>query len=156
MIDFIGNKGFTLIEVLIAVIVLSVGLLGLAALLSQGMRVTHDSYLLAVATQQAEDMAERMRANPVETAKAAGTGGYDALSGLGASTDDCETATCTSTERAGFDHAQWSAVNRSLFGAGKEGIVTRNGEVFNISLTWSEVNNAGGTDSKSFTMVFRP
>jgi type IV pilus assembly protein PilV len=156
MIGFVETKGFTLIEVLIAVIVLSVGLLGTAALLSQGMRFTHDSYLLAVATQQAEDMAERMRANPVETAKAVGTGGYDALSGLGGATDDCETATCTSDERAAFDHAQWSSLNRSLFGTGKEGTVVRNGEVFNISLTWSEINNAGGTDSKGYNMVFRP
>lgn len=150
------KNGFTLIEVLIAIIVLSVGLLGLAALLSQGMRVTHDSYLLAVATQQAEDMAERMRANPTETAKAAGSGGYDALSGKGTSTDDCETNTCTSIERAAFDHALWSSVNQDLFGVGKEGTVVRNGEVFNISLTWSEVNSVGGTDNKTYTMVFRP
>jgi type IV pilus assembly protein PilV len=150
------HSGFTLIEVLIAMVVLSVGLLGLAALQSKGMRFSHDSYLIAIATQQAEDMAERMRANPVETAKPDGTGGYDVISGLGSSTEDCETASCVSGERAEFDHAQWSSLNQTLFGAGDEGSITRNGDVFNITLNWSEVNDTGGTASRSYTMVFKP
>lgn len=156
MSNFNNQSGFTLIEVLIATVVMSIGLLGLAALQSQGMRFSHDSYLIAVATQQAEDMAERMRANPVETAKPDGSGGYDALSGLGTSTEDCETATCASAERAEFDHAQWSSMNITLFGAGNEGSISRNGAVFNITLNWSEANNTIGGDSRSYTMVFKP
>lgn len=156
MSDCNNQGGFTLIEVLIATVVMSIGLLGLAALQSKGMRFSHDSYLIAVATQQAEDMAERMRANPVETSKPDGSGGYDAISGLGTSTEDCETATCASGERAEFDHAQWSSMNRTLFGAGNEGSISRNGAVFNITLNWSEVNNTVGGDSRSYTMVFKP
>lgn len=156
MSEYGKHAGFSLIEVLIAVLVLSIGLLGLAALQSLGIRFTHDAYLLTVATQQAEDMAERMRTNPSETIKLAGTGGYDSLSGLGVSTVDCETASCISTDRALFDHAQWSAFNQSLFGVGKEGSVTRNGDVFNITLNWNEINSSGGADTKKYTMVFKP
>ena len=55
------QRGLTLIEVLISIVILGVGLLGLAGLHSLSLRLTQNSYLIAVATQQAQDMVERMR-----------------------------------------------------------------------------------------------
>ena len=57
------QTGFTLLEVLIAVVVFAIGLLGIAGLQVAGLRFTHGSQLRAVATMQAESMADRMRAN---------------------------------------------------------------------------------------------
>ena len=51
------QAGFTLIEVLIAVLVLSVGILGIGFLQTLGIRLTQNSFMLSVATQQAQDMA---------------------------------------------------------------------------------------------------
>ncbi len=50
-------------EVLVALLVLSIGLLGLAALQAQGLKFNHDAYLRSQATVLVNDIVERMRAN---------------------------------------------------------------------------------------------
>ena len=56
--------GFTLLEVLIALLVLSIGLLGLAALQTTGLRSNLMASMRTQATQLAYDITDRMRANP--------------------------------------------------------------------------------------------
>jgi len=56
------QNGSTLIEVLIAMLLLAVGLLGMAGLQTLSLRTTHDAYLRTQATILAADGAERMRA----------------------------------------------------------------------------------------------
>lgn len=58
-----NQKGFTLIEILITVIVLSIGLLGLAGLQISGLRANMSSEARSKATLLANDIAERMRTN---------------------------------------------------------------------------------------------
>jgi len=58
------NSGFTLIEVLVAVVVVSIGLLGLAELQISGLRANMSSEARSKATLLASDIVERMRANP--------------------------------------------------------------------------------------------
>ncbi len=53
----------TLIEVLVALIILSVGLLGLAALQTSGVKFSQDAYIRSQATTLAYDVIERMRIN---------------------------------------------------------------------------------------------
>lgn len=53
-------KGFTLTEVLVALLVLSIGLLGLAGLQLRALQHTHSSYQRTLVNIQALDMAERM------------------------------------------------------------------------------------------------
>jgi type IV pilus assembly protein PilV len=55
--------GMTLIEVLVAVLVLSIGLLGLAGLQTLSLRSNHSAYLRSQATVLAYDIVDRMRAN---------------------------------------------------------------------------------------------
>jgi type IV pilus assembly protein PilV len=57
------NTGFTLIEVLIAMLVLAVGLLGLAGLQGSSLKNAQSAYNRSVATELAYDLADRMRAN---------------------------------------------------------------------------------------------
>jgi type IV pilus assembly protein PilV len=59
------DSGFTLLEVLIALLVLSIGLLGLAALQTSGLRSNQMASMRTLATQLAYDMTDRMRANPL-------------------------------------------------------------------------------------------
>lgn len=58
-----GNKGFTLVEVMVALVILSVGLLGLAGLQARGLSSSTDASLRSQATLYIYDMAERMRTN---------------------------------------------------------------------------------------------
>jgi len=58
-----GEQGFTLIEVLVTVLVLALGLLGMAGLQSLGIRNTHSAYLLSQATAEAYNILDCIRAN---------------------------------------------------------------------------------------------
>lgn len=57
------ERGLSLIEVLVAIVVLSVGLLAMAGLQLTGLRASQGAGLRAQAATLASDMAERMRAN---------------------------------------------------------------------------------------------
>ena len=57
------HNGFTLIEVLIAMLVLAIGLLGLAGLQVRSLNNTQSAYYRSLATELAYDLADRMRAN---------------------------------------------------------------------------------------------
>ena len=62
---FINNmSGLSLIEILVTVLVLSIGLLGIAGMQAFGMRFNHDSYARSQATMIANELIERMHANP--------------------------------------------------------------------------------------------
>lgn len=55
--------GFSLIEVMVALLVLSVGLLGMAGLLVVSVKTNHSAYLRTQASFVVQSMADRMRAN---------------------------------------------------------------------------------------------
>ncbi|MEZ5447075.1 MAG: type IV pilus modification protein PilV [Gammaproteobacteria bacterium] len=55
------QRGFTLLEVLIALVVLAVGMLGIAALQARGMQYNTDAYARTQATILAYDIIDRMR-----------------------------------------------------------------------------------------------
>jgi type IV pilus assembly protein PilV len=57
------ERGDTLIEVLVAILVLSFGLLSLVALLANSLKLTSTSNYRTIAAEQATSMAEEMRAN---------------------------------------------------------------------------------------------
>ena len=105
------NDGFSLVEVLVAVVLLSIGLLGLAKLQFWGVRHTGSAYFRTQATQIANEMAERLRANPGGVA----AGGY-ALNKGGCRPAQCSTVppdcrkktvptepTCSPEQLAAFD-----------------------------------------------------
>jgi len=62
---FQTQEGFTLIESMISLAVLSIGLLGVAGMQSLGLRLNHDALQRSQATTLAYDIAEKMRLDPV-------------------------------------------------------------------------------------------
>jgi len=58
-----AQHGFSLIEVLVAMLILAIGLLGLAALQTQGVRFNHDAHVRTAATVLAYDIVDKMRLN---------------------------------------------------------------------------------------------
>lgn len=118
------SRGATLIEVLIAVLVLAVGILGLMGLQINGKRTTYEALQRSAAVNLAQDMMNRMRANPNTAADKTflatsyGTGTTYSASGKGVgggkvSTPgkDCAAAGagCTRAELAAFDLSTWEA-----------------------------------------------
>lgn len=101
--------GFTLVELLVAVVVLAVGLLGMAGLQMLALHGNQSSLQRSLALLLISDMAERMRANP----EAAHAGLYALSPGVpgiapALPTPDCRSAPgCGSAQLAGFDLAEW-------------------------------------------------
>ena len=107
-------KGTTLVEVLVAIVLLAVGLLGGSAMQLSALRARHESALLSQAVQQAASMAERMRANSSQwQAPDAGNPyiglDYEAGPAEGdAAAPDCLGAgSCNAVQLAQFDIAEW-------------------------------------------------
>jgi len=144
-VRFTSETGVAMIEVMIAIIVVSFGLLGVAGLQLAGLKNSQTAYLRSTATSQAYDMADRMRAN-LEGVRA---GKYDAISSVIPTAPSCSspfsaTGGCSSSEMATYDAYVWLTNNGALLpgGSGKVEIVP-NSNRFNISVTWSEKCQAG-------------
>lgn len=59
----VNNKGFTLVEVLVALLVLSIGLLAVASMQTNSLRSNYNALTRSKAVQGCEDILDRMRAN---------------------------------------------------------------------------------------------
>jgi len=104
------RRGFTLLEVLIALLVFSLGLLGMAGLLIVSVKTNHSAYLRTQASFLAQSMADRMRANMPRV----WTGDYDDGYPSG-DTDPCSGgAACSRADIATRDKAQWSTQLQDL------------------------------------------
>lgn len=71
--------GLTLVEILVAVVVISVGLLGVAGLHAYSLKNNYDSLLRSHASALAGDIADRMRANRAAALKGDYDIGFDPL-----------------------------------------------------------------------------
>jgi type IV pilus assembly protein PilV len=127
-----GGAGFTLLEVLIALVVLSIGLLGIAGLQGVGLRSSHGAYLSSQASLLAYDMADRIRANPQTSAT---------YNGFSTTTVDC--AAPAVTPLAAADLAQWACAVQALLPNGIGTIVgvaaadgTNN---YTITIQWEDL-----------------
>jgi type IV pilus assembly protein PilV len=158
-----GNRqqGFTLLEVLIALLVLSIGLLGLAALQTTGLRSNEMASMRTTSTMLAYDISDRMRANP----QGITDGDYVIDSGpVTGSVTDCTSTDCTTPQLATFDLSQWKAAIALL--PGGQGDITQTAGpplVHTITVRWDE-NRTDATglncppvdssDLRCFSLVF--
>jgi type IV pilus assembly protein PilV len=93
-----------LLEVLVAMVVLSIGLLGVAALQLNAMRYVQGALFMSQASILAQGFADRMRQNPGQAA----AGSYVISSPVTtAPATDCEATTCTPAQLAAFDRYNW-------------------------------------------------
>jgi len=130
-----SSAGFSLIEVLVAVLILSIGLLGLAGLQAASVRNTNSSYLRSQAVTLAGDITDRMRANLSD----ASAGSYNVAMG--------------GTGGGGLpqrDLKQWQkAIDRALPDA--DGSVAVDGSgIATIRIEWNDPLKDGKNDVSSF------
>ena len=111
------QRGVTLIEVLVAVLVSSVGLIGVAALLVTSARSNHAAYLRTQVSFLAQGMADRMRANPIGVR----SGGYNGSFPNGTA-QDCELG-CAPAQLAMHDQGAWSRQLQTLLPAGAQATI---------------------------------
>lgn len=144
------NNGFTLIEVLVAVIILAIGLLGLAGIQTVGLKNNQSAYMRSQATQLAYDIADRMRAN------VAGAATYTAIDPPDAAeTASCKTAAgCTPAQLAQTDLYQWNTTLTNILPGGS-GTIALAGNTFTITITWDDDHDDDNSNNPSFQTSFR-
>ena len=94
------SRGFTFVEVLVALVVMAVGMLGIAALYVEGLRAGRTAVYRGAAVTLASDMADRIRANPAGDYTGAGPGADNGCVNGGID--------CTPDELAADDWLRWS------------------------------------------------
>jgi len=151
------HAGFTLIEILISLIILSIGLLGLSSLQLTALQRNTSSYNRSLATSLAYDIADRMRANKIAANNNAYVTGI-ANGPTGASSCIGSTAACTPAALAAYDLDEWKCqlgshnANAACDPAGGGtrlqgtlpngvGQITRTGTVFTITVLWDDERN---------------
>jgi len=137
------QKGFGLIEILIALLILAIGLLGMAALQTTSLQQTTGSQARTQAILLAEDMVERIRANrpnridyvltdPVAVACDTGF----AITNGGAAADDLN---------------EWRNALGCLLPGGN-GEIAVNGDVLTVDITWSARGEVANLDEGELTL----
>ena len=136
------SRGFTLIEILVAVLVLALGLIGLAALQATGIKNVQTAYNRSQAIHLAQDMADRIRANTSAAAVYADVDnngpdvGQSPLPG-GTNVSAC-LSSCTVQQLAQNDVYHWKQAIDSALPSGCGSIARGNGSASAIS------NGCGG------------
>lgn len=107
-----GSQGFTLIEVLIAVVIFSIGLLAVASLQVVARKANYEAVQRTAASQLAQALLERMRANAIPAALETYVGpGERVLGGgkMGAPGNVCDDAAnpCSVAQMALADLWEW-------------------------------------------------
>jgi len=142
------NTGFTLIEVLIAMLVLAVGLLGLAGLQATSLKNNQSAYNRSQATQLAYDLADRMRAN------VAGKTTY--TTGTATATSACLTTTgCTKEAMAENDLKEWDDAISATLPSGA-GTITVTAGIYTITINWDDNRDGSvNTSDPNFQTSFQ-
>ena len=141
------QNGFTLFEVLIAIVILAVGLLGVASLQTNGVRSNHSAYLRSQATVLAYEIIDKMRANRDRD--------KDKLDGLSSyitdfdntisSPPDCRSSSCGEADMIASDLAEWKSSLQTLpSGSGAVAIdVDEDVVIAEISVRWDDTRGSG-------------
>jgi len=148
-----NSQGFTLLEVLIALVIFSFGLLALAALMAKGLQYNTSALHRSYASSQAYDMAARMRANRLALDDPFF---YEDINPPAGDPPSClcgDVCNCSAEAMATFDAWQWNSTNANVLPSGS-GTVDRSGGTYIITLTWDDDRDGSADDS--FVFEFQP
>ena len=168
------QRGISMVEVLVSLIVVSIGLLGLAKLQAAAVGNVKDSRVRSMAALQAQSIAAAMRANRVLWAS--GVAPTDITIANGAVTDssniilanppDCAAVSCSLVQMASYDLLNWAEHLNNRFPNSSAAITCTNSLLSTITceiqVRWDQrtiaVNAAGPADaqSQSYTLIVNP
>ena len=139
--------GFTIVEALVALVVLAVGMLGIASLYVTTLRASGSATSRMQAINLAGDLGDRIRANRTARAAYAGAAATTLTTCIGTG------VTCTAVQMAAHDLAVWQrAIQDALPGAPAGAVVvdtTTTPTTYRITVSWVE---AGETVAQSYVL----
>jgi type IV pilus assembly protein PilV len=126
-----AQAGFGLVEAMVTLVVLSIGMIGIASLHGQGLGAGRTALYRTQAVNLAAEMADRIRVNRL--------GGADF--GGAPANNDCGAAVCTPAEMAAHEVFLWAADVAATLpnGAGAVRFSAGTPPTFTIGVTWSDV-----------------
>jgi type IV pilus assembly protein PilV len=145
------SSGFTLIEVLVTVLIMSLGMLGIAALQATTSRFKIGAWARSSTAVLFSDFADRVRANPdvaglsyfssgaaTSTSAYALTANWSTQSSTAppAVTTDCSTTACTATERAAYDLIIWRQQIRRQLPQGSAFVTGNRATGMTVTMMW--------------------
>jgi type IV pilus assembly protein PilV len=167
------QSGFTLLEVLIALLVISIGLLGIAGMQALAINNTSVARVQSLAALEAASLASAMQANEAYWQKTGATtnatvnGTVLSDAALNGQTTDCSITACTlPVQMAAWDVKQWGQDLQNLLPGGNGQIICNNivgtPITCTISVSWQEKTvglNAGqgaAAQQQTYSMVVQP
>ena len=154
----ISQRGFSLVEVLIALVIMSVGMLGIAGLYVQSMQAGRTSMFRHHAVTLAGDVADRIRANPTAGAAynhaAAATGVNNNCVAQGT---DCNAAEMASNDIFIWQNQADDSLPNGAVAVAFTAAVGNAPPTYQITVTWDEPNPLGGVaPAYTFTIPVLP
>lgn len=138
------QQGFTLLEVLVAVLILALGLMGLGGLMASSLKNNQSSYQRSIATWLAYDIIDSMRANQANFAS------YNlALTGSapsGSSTAALDLQNWRANLGNDLPAGTGSVAFAPTTGGGGTGMVT-------VTVQWNDARGSGGSSAQQFQVV---
>ena len=155
------QRGMSLVEVLVALVVLSVGMLGIAVMFVQSVRSSRTAILRTQAVNLVSDMADRVRAN-ANAQEAYDTDTYSGSPEIQSCAPDPEVLTainCNAEQLAEDDLARWQKSVKAALPELKEGTAAEvhyvapaaegQPERYRIRVAWREPNESRNASSSS-------
>jgi type IV pilus assembly protein PilV len=160
-----SSKGFTLIEVLIAVLILSVGLLGVAGTLVTAAHSASSNYLKQQGVQYAYGIVDRMHSNPhaADNPTSSNNPYVVSLTAPAATiANDCTSASCTQAQMAAYDVWQWQTELKNNLPNGLGSVAVTGGgsdgktAIVTVTVQWSDQpasSATAATTNSHYTVV---
>ena len=144
------QRGMTLLEVLIALLVLSIGLLGMAGLQVTSIRNSHSAYMRSQASILAYDAIDRMRANQAAAVSAADPYALALADNPGTPVSNCNASTCTTAQLTAFDLFEWTQALANELPSGDGSIsraIVAGRTIFRVIVQWDDTRGVGAHTS---------
>lgn len=135
------NQGFTLLEVLVAMVILAIGLLGVASLQLTSFQSSYKAHLRAVANYEAAAIIDIMRTNLDEVEKGTASKFHGPVTGT-ASCTGYSSVGCNSSDMAVYEINQWLTRLGNKLPSGRASIeISKLAETVAGENTWAFIAN---------------
>lgn len=165
------QQGITLIESLVAIVVMALGVLGILGVQMRTLADTQTGVRRAQAVRLIEDLSERIRVNPsgvsllasyaTDTAAPSAPPTAQDVAALLALQNTCSTSTCTGTQLVARDRALWLATVQQSLPLGHARVfivdsenVAADRRQLGVMISWRE--NERASDDSSYTAALQP
>ncbi len=161
------QRGFTLIEVMVAMFILTIGMLGSTSMMLRSQLKAEETNIETTAAQRVWNITELLRSNITNVNDTSNN--FDTLT---VTTAPTTAPSCFSNATTGCSGANLVASTKYLIGLELDtympnvnpkvvitkvsGTVLKQDLLFDIKLTWDELDKDGATYKKTYQMIFQP